>query len=187
MGVVREEDRADHAGQEARLQLPRSRPVEDLGGDARLAEQARLADCGLLDLRQRTLEALELPLEFGRAAFVPDPSDFDVELDPQGAGGAAPLLFIGVFDKTNSDNDTWKGEVTVPADATGNSDSDQSNPSKDAVIRVRARDLKDRNDVQRGLDENGDGTSEVDARDENHRIKLDASTPVTTIQIRKSL
>jgi hypothetical protein len=113
--------------------------------------------------------------------------DFDVELDPQGAGGAAPLAFIGSFATTNTDNDTWKGEVTVPADASGNSDSDVSDPNKDAVIRVRARDLKDRNNNQRGLDEDGDGTPEADATDENHRIKLDASTPVTTIQIKKSL
>src|SRR3990172_1775983 len=44
VGVVGEEHGADDAGQEARLQLPRSRPVEDLGGHPCLAEPARVAD-----------------------------------------------------------------------------------------------------------------------------------------------
>ena len=114
-------------------------------------------------------------------------ADFKVELDPQGAAGAPAAPFVGAFSKTKTDNDTWEGGLTIAADASGNSDSDVVDPSKDAVIRVKARDLKDRNNVQRGVDEDGDGTAEADSVDANHRIKLDASTPVTTIQIRKSL
>lgn len=109
--------------------------------------------------------------------------DFRVELDPQGGAGAPPIAFAGAFAKTYTTNDTWKGSVTVAADPSGNSDSDILDPSKDAVIRVKARDLKDRNNTQRGMDENADGTPEGDSADENHRIKLDASTPMTTIDV----
>jgi hypothetical protein len=112
---------------------------------------------------------------------------FKVELDPQGTGGAGPLPFIGAFAKTTTDNDTWKGSLVVGPDPSGNSDSDVLDPSKDAIVRVTARDLKDRNNVQRGLDEDDDGNPENDMTDENHRIKLDASTPVTTVQIKKTL
>ncbi|MCK6556339.1 hypothetical protein L6Q96_17425 [Candidatus Binatia bacterium] len=112
-------------------------------------------------------------------------ASFRVELDPQGAGGAAPIAFAGAFGKKYTDNDTWKGSLTVTADNSGNSDSSLTDPGKDAIVRLVARDMKDRNNAQRGLDENGDGTGEADAADLNHRIKLDASAPVTTIQIRK--
>jgi hypothetical protein len=112
---------------------------------------------------------------------------FGMDLDPQGAAGAAPMTFGGGFAKTYTANDTWNGSLVVPADPSGNSDSSVLDPSKDAILRVRARDLLDRNNVDRGLDEDGDGVPEADRTDENHRIKLDASSPTTAIQVKKAL
>jgi murein DD-endopeptidase MepM/ murein hydrolase activator NlpD len=107
---------------------------------------------------------------------------FKVELDPQGAAGAAALeVGGGMFSKTYDDNDTWTGQITVALDPSGNSDAQQASPNDDAVIRVTARDLRDRNNNHRGLDQNADGTPE--GMDENHKIKLDASTPIGLIRI----
>jgi hypothetical protein len=109
-------------------------------------------------------------------------AQFKVELDPQGAAGAAAMdVGGGVFSKTYNDNDTWTGQITVALDPSGNSDAQQASPNDDAVIRVTARDLRDRSNNHRGLDQNADGTAE--GMDENHKIKLDASTPLGQIRI----
>jgi hypothetical protein len=112
---------------------------------------------------------------------------FRVELDPQGDAGAPPIPFVGTFSKTYTLNDTWKGTVVVPVDASGNSDASLTDHTLDAVIRVMAQDLKDRDGNQRGLDADADGTAEVNSADVNHMIKLDAKRPVTSIGVRKTL
>jgi hypothetical protein len=104
-----------------------------------------------------------------------------VELDPQGSAGAPPLAFAGAFSKTNNPDDTWKGQLFLPADPSGNSDATMADHAKDAVVRIVARDLKDRDAAQRGLDKDGDGMPEANATDENHMIKLDLSAPTSTI------
>lgn len=112
---------------------------------------------------------------------------FKVEIDPQGAAGASPIIVAGAFSKTWVTDDTWKGQIFLAADPSGNSDSSQTDPSKDAIVRVVARDLPDRNMVQRGLDEAGNGTGKADNTDENHRIKLDLRVPDATIDVKKTL
>lgn len=64
--------------------------------------------------------------------------DFDVSLDLFGSIGAAPIAFAGSFSKTYNEDDTWKGTVSFPVDASGGSDS------SDSVISITARDLADR-------------------------------------------
>lgn len=114
-------------------------------------------------------------------------ANFSVELDPQGASGAPPIAFVGAFSKTYTEDDTWKGQVFVPLDPTGNSDSNLVTHNEDAVIRVKAQDLSDRNNNHRGMDEDADGAPEPDSMDKNHMIKLDATVPITTIQVKKIL
>ena len=99
-------------------------------------------------------------------------ADFKVSLDPGGVGaGASPIAFAGSFSKTYTEDDTWKGSATMPADASGGSDSSNS------VITVKARDLPDRSSNQRGLDKNDDGVGEPDFTDDIHKVPTDARPP----------
>jgi murein DD-endopeptidase MepM/ murein hydrolase activator NlpD len=108
-----------------------------------------------------------------------------VALDPQGAAGAPPLPFSGAFARTFNPDDTWMGTLIVPLDPSGDSDSSPASHDTDAVLRVTGRDLPDRTGAQRGMDADADGVPEPSGADENHMIKLDASTPMTAITATK--
>ncbi len=102
---------------------------------------------------------------------------FDVSLDLSGPGGAAPIAFAGSFSKTYNKDDTWKGTVSFPIDASGGSDS------SDSVISITARDLADRMGNFRGLDANDNGTGEADSNDSRHKIPTDARAPTARLQV----
>lgn len=109
-----------------------------------------------------------------------------VALDPRGVSGPPPIPFVPNkdtgFSKTFNPNDTWTGMLVVAVDQSGNSDSTPLVHEQDAVLRVTARDLKDRSNAQRSLVISFDGTATANGVDENHMIKLDASKPTTDIQ-----
>jgi hypothetical protein len=115
-----------------------------------------------------------------------DRAQTSVAIDPQGSAGAPAVALSGGFVRTYSRDDTWRGSWIPSSDATGSSDSSLLLPNADAVVRVVSRDKVDRLGNQRGLDEDGDGAPEADRADENHRFKLDLSSPSTTIQSRKT-
>lgn len=100
--------------------------------------------------------------------------------------GAGPVLATptGGLAKTHQDNDTWRGAVTLAADPSGSSDSHVADDEKDIAIRVTARDRRDRANVMRTLDTDGDGVANPSG-DVNHLVKVDLSPMKKTVTVTK--
>lgn len=122
-----------------------------------------------------------------------DWSDFSFKLDPQGDGqGEGPISPTGnlTWSKSYNDNDTVVGifEIAPKKHATMDSKGDigasggSADHTRDMDIVVKARDLRNRNNVHRGLDEDSDGTPETDHTDRNHKLKVDTKHDVKPTQ-----
>jgi hypothetical protein len=104
----------------------------------------------------------------------------------RGGGSAVPASgFTGTLAKTHQTDDTWSGFVTLPEDATGESNASAGSDERDVALRVLALDRRDAAGAMRGLDADDDGAPDP-AGDLNHVVvKLDLSVPTITLDVIK--
>lgn len=102
----------------------------------------------------------------------------------RGTGAAvAASGFTGTPSKTHNADDTWTGSVTLPVDASGNSDGGPASDEHDVAIRIQASDRRDAFGAMRPLDRDGDGSGDAGG-DVNHVFgRLDLSPPTATINV----
>ena len=106
-------------------------------------------------------------------------TDFMVELQPSGSSDWINVSNNTSWDRDTFDNDKWTGRVTLPADA----------GEGEARIRIRARDLAgneldtDPQNIAVFDRLSGSWSNYSSGRDENHRIKIEASKGSFTAKI----